>query len=171
MQGHDILIAIFTGILKALDTFIAMYHVMVAQQSFYVICAVQFLACLSPMCPWSVVWQAGGQQTWLEHGIEMSGSRKEMHGIFSRAPHSKGQESYPACWSAAVCTCTDALQQFTQTLCRSALPLRVRLSMLCSIALPRSERLSAGRIQLLLFECGRCLRCAAALCRSRSCTD
>ena len=22
------------------------------------------------------------QQTWLEHGIEMSGSRKEMHGIF-----------------------------------------------------------------------------------------
>ena len=34
MQGHDILIGIFTGILKALDTFIAMHHVMVAQQRF-----------------------------------------------------------------------------------------------------------------------------------------
>ena len=45
VEDHDILIAIFTGILKALDTFIAMYHVMVAQQSFYVICAVQFVAC------------------------------------------------------------------------------------------------------------------------------
>ena len=82
MQGHDIFIAIFTGILKALDTFIAMYHVMVAQQRFYVICAVQFLACLSPMCPWSVVRQAGEEETWLGHGIETSGSRKEMHDIF-----------------------------------------------------------------------------------------
>ena len=91
--------------------------------------------------------------------------------FFARAPHSKGQESYPACWSAAVCTCTDALQQFTQTLCRSALPLRVRLSMLCSIALPCSQRLSAGRIRLLCSECARCLCCAAALWRSRSCTD
>ena len=59
------MIAIFTGILQGLGTFIAMHHVMVAQQSFYVICAVQFLACLSPMCPWSVVRQAGGQETWL----------------------------------------------------------------------------------------------------------
>ena len=81
-EDHDILIAIVTGILKALDTFIAMYHVMVAQQSLYVICAVQFSACLSPMCPCFVVWQAGGQETWLGHGIEMSGSRKEVHGIF-----------------------------------------------------------------------------------------
>ena len=82
MEGNDKLIAIFIGILKALDTVIAMHHVMVAQPSFYIICAVQFLARLSPMCPWSVVWQAGGQETWLEHGIEMSGSCKEMHGIF-----------------------------------------------------------------------------------------
>ena len=74
MQGHDILIAIFTGILKALDTFIAMYHVMVAQQSFYFTCALQFVG-----------RQAGGQETWLGHGIEMSGSRKEVHGIFCRS--------------------------------------------------------------------------------------
>ena len=82
MGGNDSLVAICTGIPKALGTFIAMHHVMVAQQSFYVICPVQVLARLSPMCPWSVVWQAGGQETWLEHGIGMSGSRKEMHGIF-----------------------------------------------------------------------------------------
>ena len=37
MEDHDISIAIFTGILLALGTFIAMHHVMVAQQSFYVI--------------------------------------------------------------------------------------------------------------------------------------
>ena len=54
---------------------------MVAQQSVYVICAVQFLARLSHMCPWSVVWQAGGQEAWLEHGIGMRGLRKAMHGI------------------------------------------------------------------------------------------
>ena len=82
MEDNDILIATFTGILQGLGTFIAMHHVMVAQQSFYVICAVQFLACLSPMCLWSVVRQVGGQETWLGHGIETSGSRKEMHGIF-----------------------------------------------------------------------------------------
>ena len=52
-------------------------------------------------------------------------------------------------------------------LCSSALQLRMRLSMLCSIALLRSERFSEGRIQLLLFECGRCLRYAGALCRNR----
>ena len=37
MGGNDILVAIFTGIPKALGTFVAMHHVMVAQQSFYVI--------------------------------------------------------------------------------------------------------------------------------------
>ena len=31
---------------------------------------------------WGDKPQAGGQETWLEHGIGMSGSRKEMHGIF-----------------------------------------------------------------------------------------
>ena len=31
---------------------------------------------------WGDKPQAGGQETWLEHGIEMSGSRKEMRGIF-----------------------------------------------------------------------------------------
>ena len=37
MGGNDPLVAICTGIPKALGTFIAMHHVMVAQQSFYVI--------------------------------------------------------------------------------------------------------------------------------------
>jgi hypothetical protein len=40
-------------------------------------------------------------------------------------------------------------------LCSSALVLRMILSMLCSIALLRSERFIEERIQLLLFECGR----------------
>ena len=123
MEDHDILIAIFTGILKALDTFIAMYHVMVAQQSFYVICAVQFLACLSPMCPWSVVWQAGGQQTWLEHGIEMSGSRKEMHGIFCTSASLKGSRilsSMLVCGSVHLHRCAAAIYTNALSQCSSA---------------------------------------------------
>ena len=82
MADNDILNAVFPGILQGLGTFIAMHHVMVAQQSFYFTCALQFVACLSHMCPWSVGRQAGGQETWLGHGIEMSGSHKEVHGIF-----------------------------------------------------------------------------------------
>ena len=71
MEDNDILNAVFPGILQGLGTFIAMHHVMVAQQSFYFTCALQFVG-----------RQAGGQETWLGHGIEMSGSRKEVHGIF-----------------------------------------------------------------------------------------
>ena len=37
VEDYDLLTAIFIGILKALDTFIAMHHMMVAQQSFHVI--------------------------------------------------------------------------------------------------------------------------------------
>ena len=69
MGENDKLIPIFTCILQGLSTSIAMHHVTVAQQRVYVICAVEFLAC-SPMCAWSVVPQAGEQETWLEHGIE-----------------------------------------------------------------------------------------------------
>ena len=81
MEDNDILNAVFPGVLQGLGTFIAMHHVMVAQQSFYFTCALQFVACLSHMCPWSVGRQAG-QETWLGHCIEMSGSHKEVHGMF-----------------------------------------------------------------------------------------
>ena len=56
------------------DIFIAMHYVMVAQQGFYFTCVLLFVG-----------RQAGGQETWLGHGIEMSGSRKEVHGIFCRS--------------------------------------------------------------------------------------
>ena len=52
-------------------------------------------------------------------------------------------------------------------LCSSAPQRKMRLSILCSIALLRSEQFSEGRIQLLLFECGRCPCSAGAWCRSR----
>ena len=92
MEDNDILNAVFPGILQGLGTFIAMHHVMVAQQSFYFTCALQFVG-----------RQAGGQETWLGHGIETSGSRKRCMVFFARAPRSVSQESYPGCWSAAVC--------------------------------------------------------------------
>ena len=37
MEDNDILNAVFPGVFTGLGTFIAMHHVMVAQQSFYVI--------------------------------------------------------------------------------------------------------------------------------------
>ena len=150
VQGHG-----------ARSQFIAMYHVMVAQQSFYVICPVQFLA--SGELGAADMARAWHRDEWFTQG--------DAWYFFARAPHSKGQESYPACWSAAVCTCADALQQFTQTLCRSAVPLRVRLSRLCSIALTCSERFSAERIRFLFFQCGRCLHSSAASRRSKSFVD
>ena len=54
VEDNDILNAVFPGILQGLGTVIAMHHVMVAQQSFYFTCALQFVG-----------RQAGGQETWL----------------------------------------------------------------------------------------------------------
>ena len=92
------------------------------KQSFYIIFAVQFLARLIPMCPWSVVWQAGGQETWLEHGIRMSGSREEMHGIFCMSAslrESRILSRMLVCGSVLLQPSLLTHQQSTQMLCSS----------------------------------------------------
>ena len=120
------------------------HPIYVAQQGFYVICAVRFWACLSPMSYVSLAraWQRDGRLT-------------------------QGD----ACFFQERLTQRIQSPILTQRVTSASLRGSRFTRMLCSIALPCSQRLSAGRIRLLCFECGRCLSCAAASRRSQSCID
>ena len=63
------------------------------------------------------------QQTWLEHGIEMSGSRKEMHGIFCTSASLKGSRilfSMLVCGSVHLHRCAAAIYTNALSQCSSA---------------------------------------------------
>ena len=66
------------------------------------------------------------------------------------------------CHDHSSCIVHIQLTSSLSMLCRSALWARMRFSTLCRIASLCSQRFSEGRIQLLQFECGRCLCCAGA---------
>ena len=82
---------------------------------------------------WGDKPQAGGQETWLEGDIEMSGSRKEMHGNFCTSASLRGsiiQSRMLVCDSVHLHRCDVAIYTNALSRCSSALK-----NSACSVAL------------------------------------